>query len=287
MADSLTLADLGRLALRGGWEDVSAELAELKSRKSPWEVERMEEAGRVAAACFAHGSEILREGMTEAELAGALFAKAMSLGHEGLLRCRSFEAYPWHVVSGPNTLLPGANDSPVIGEGFSPAFPCGASLRPIRRGEPVMVDFAACVFGYQTDQTRTYCLGPAPAWLSEAHGKIEEVHAAARRALRPGAAAGEVFRVAEERARALALDGYLGPPERRCRFVGHGVGLETVEAPVLAQGAAVPLEEGMTLAVEPKAVLPGLGGFGVEDTFLVTADGARPLARIPLELIVV
>ncbi|MBI5442719.1 MAG: aminopeptidase P family protein [Deltaproteobacteria bacterium] len=288
MADSLSVAEFGRLNLSGtSVEDVSPDLFELRSRKSAWEVEQMEAAGRVAAAGYAYAAEVLREGMTEAELAGLLFAKMMSLGHEGLLRCRNFEAYPWHIVAGPNTLVAGANDSAVIGRGFTPAFPCGASLRPIRRGEPVMADFGATVFGYQTDQTRTICLGPAPEWLLEGHRKIEEVHAAAQRALRPGATAAQVFAAAEETAQALRLEGYLGPPERRCRFIGHGVGLETVESPILAQGADLVLDEGMTVAVEPKAVFSGLGGFGVEDTFLITRDGPRPFAPVPLELIVV
>jgi Xaa-Pro dipeptidase len=285
VGEAMTVAELGRLAWAPEPEDVSAELQELRSRKSAWEVERMEESGRVASAVYAYAADVLRPGLTEAELAGLLFARAMALGHEGLLRSRGFEAYSWHVLSGPNTALYGANDAPMSGEGLSPAFPVGAGRREIRSGEPVLVDFGICTFGYQTDQTRTFCIGPPPLWLTEAHRALEEVYAAHRRELLPGAAAGEVFAAGLRKAHALGLPGYLGPPDRPCRFIGHGVGLETSEYPVIAEGSTTRLETGMTIALEPKAVLDARGGLGVEDTFVVTAAGPRPLADLPLELI--
>lgn len=266
--------------------DVSAEVLALRRRKSPWEVGRLEETGRVAAEVFRHAAEILRPGMTEAGFAGRLFARAMELGHEGLLRSRGdFEAYSWHVLSGPNTARPGAVDTPMSGEGLSPAFPWGAGHRVIRRNEPVIVDFGMSVFGYQTDQTRTFCVGPPPNWLREAHAALLEAYRGMVAALRGGAVAGEVFARGETQANSLGLSGYLGRPGNRCRFVGHGVGLEIVEPPLIAQGSKEVLELSSTVALEPKAVVGDLGGVGVEDTFLVGEAGARPFSSIPLELI--
>ena len=289
VSDTLILADFARLGLAlEAVEDVSPELLAQRSRKSPWEVAKMEAAARVADAVYAHAGEVLRPGMTEAEVGGLLFARAMALGHEGLLRGRGgFEPYSWHILSGPNAALPGVNDSPQSGEGLSPSFPMGAGRREIRRGEPVLIDFGTCVFGYQTDQTRTFCLGPAPDGLRDAHRALEEVYDEAIRALAPGASAGSVFAAASARAEALRLDGYLGSPGKRCRFVGHGVGLETAEPPILADGSAQRLETGMTVAVEPKAVLDGSGGVGMEDTFLVTDEGSRPFTMMPRKLIVI
>lgn len=286
--DVLSSGDLLRLGIDdlAAVADVTPDLLALRSRKSPWEVARMEQAGRVAAQVYQHGTEILRPGMTEAEFSGRLFAKAMELGHEGTLRSRgAFEAYSWHVLSGPNAAKPGAMDTPMSGEGLSPAFPWGASRRRIGRGEPVIVDFGISLFGYQTDQTRTFCLGPAPAWLEEAHAAILEVHRAMIGHLRPGALVGEVFARGQATARALGLTGYLGHEGARCRFVGHGIGLETVEPPVVAEGSETVLEGSFAVALEPKAVVGDLGGVGVEDTFLIEETGARPLAPIPLELI--
>jgi len=285
--DVLRAADLRHLGLTNlqAVTDVSPDLLALRSRKSPWEIDRLEATGRVAAAVYRHAAEILQPGMTEAEFAGRLFAQAMRLGHEGLHRSRgAFEAYSWHVLSGPNTARPGAVDTPMSGEGLSPAFPWGAGHRVIRRGEPVIVDFAVSLFGYQTDQTRTFCIGPAPDWLEEAHARILEVYGAIVATLREGAIAGEVFARGEEEARARGLTGYLGRPGHRCRFVGHGVGLEIVEPPLIALGVKEGLPLHSTLAIEPKAIIGDLGGVGVEDTVLLTTDGVRSLTLIPLEL---
>lgn len=285
--DALWAADLLRLEidLRAA-ADVSPDLLALRRRKSPWEIARLEEAGQVAAGVYRHAAEILRAGMTEAELAGQLFAKAMELGHEGILRSRgSFEAYSWHVLSGPNTARPGAIDTPMSGEGLSPAFPWGAGHRVIGRGEPVIVDFGVSRFGYQTDQTRTFCVGAPPGWLLEAHDAILEVHRGMAAALRGGAVAGEVFTKGEELADEHGLPGYLGRSGSRCRFVGHGVGLEIVEPPLVAAGSRDVLDLFSVIALEPKAVVGELGGVGVEDTFLAGEAGARPLSPIPLELI--
>lgn len=286
--DVLLVAHLRHLGLGDlhATADVSPDLLALRRRKSPWEIDRLEETGRVAADVFRYAAEILRPGMTEAEFAGLLFAHAMKLGHEGLLRTRgSFEAYSWHVLSGPNTARPGAVDTPMSGEGLSPAFPWGAGRREIQRGEPVIVDFGVCLFGYQTDQTRTFCVGPAPDWLLEAHAGILEIYRCMVATLREGAIAGEVFARGEEQARTLGLSGYLGRPGQRCRFVGHGVGLEIVEPPLIAQGVKEVLQLFTAVALEPKAIIGDLGGVGVEDTLLLDDTGIRPLASIPLELI--
>lgn len=288
--DVLSSGDLRRLGITdlATVVDVTPDLLAQRARKSRWEVARMEETGRVAAEVFRHGGEILRPGMTEAEFAGQLFAKAMALGHEGTLRSRGeLAAFSWHVLSGPNCAKPGAIDTPMSGEGLSPAFPWGASRRVIGRGEPVIVDFGVSVFGYQTDQTRTFCIGPAPAWLEEAHAAILETHRAMAALLKPGMPVGEVFDRGREVAHARGLTDYLGHDGSRCRFVGHGVGLETVEPPVVAEGSTAPVGVSSAVALEPKAVVGNLGGVGVEDTFLVEDTGARPLAPIPLELIVV
>lgn len=286
--DVLSAAHLRHLGLDDlhAVADVSPDLLALRRRKSPWEIGRLEETGRVAADVFRHAAEILRPGMTEAEFAGLLFAHAMKLGHEGLLRTRgSFEAYSWHVLSGPNTARPGAVDTPMSGEGLSPAFPWGAGRRVIQRGEPVIVDFGVSLLGYQTDQTRTFCIGPAPDWLRDGHDRILEVYRSMVAALRHGAIAGEVFDRGMEQAESLGLSGYLGRPGQRCRFVGHGVGLEIVEPPLIALGVREAVQLDSALALEPKAILGSHGGVGVEDTLLLEASGVRPLASIPLELI--
>jgi Xaa-Pro dipeptidase len=70
------------------------------------------------------------------------------------------------------------------------------------------------------------------------------------------------------------------------RFIGHGVGLELDELPVLAAGD-LRLEEGMVFALEPKFVLPGLGAVGIENTWLVGREGVTPLTVAPDDIVTV
>jgi Xaa-Pro aminopeptidase len=96
-------------------------------------------------------------------------------------------------------------------------------------------------------------------------------------ALRPGSIPSAIWHRARERAAEAGLgDHFMGPPGAQVRFVGHGVGLELDELPVLAPGFDSPLVAGQTVAVEPKFVLPGLGAIGIENTWAVTdAGGVR------------
>jgi Xaa-Pro aminopeptidase len=81
-------------------------------------------------------------------------------------------------------------------------------------------------------------------------------------------------------------DVFMGPPGDQARFVGHGVGLELDELPVLAPGFKTTLREGMTIAIEPKFVFLGRGAVGIENTFVVTARGGEKLtAGLPDELL--
>jgi Xaa-Pro aminopeptidase len=72
----------------------------------------------------------------------------------------------------------------------------------------------------------------------------------------------------------------MGPPGDQARFVGHGVGLELDELPVLAPGFDAPLVAGQTIAVEPKFVLPGLGAVGIENTWAVGESGGVRITEL-------
>ena len=108
--------------------------------------------------------EVLREGMREIELGGMLEAYAKPLGHEGLLRMRSlnYEPYTWHILSGRTGSIVSQSDSPMGGLGLSPAFPVGASMKKMRKGEPILIDFGINYHGYHMDLTRMYAIGHMP-----------------------------------------------------------------------------------------------------------------------------
>ncbi|NTV34384.1 MAG: aminopeptidase P family protein, partial [Deltaproteobacteria bacterium] len=237
---------------------------------------------------YREAGKILREGMTEIEFGGLLEANAKKLGHEGLLRVRSFnyEAYSWHVLSGSIGGIVSQSDSPMGGLGLSPAFPVGASRKVMKAGEPILVDFGICYHGYQADETRMFCIGKMPRKFVDAYKACREIHDAVLADTRPGADCERLFLRTLQLAKGLGYeDSYLGPPGLQTKFIAHGVGLELNEFPFLAQGQSYPLEQGMTFAVEPKIVFPGEGSVGIENTVLVTQEGCEILTPIDMEIV--
>lgn len=267
--------------------DGSQQIREVRRIKSPFEIGLMRRAGEIGRVVYERAGEILEEGMSEIEFAGRLVAEAKRLGDEGLLRVRSpnYEAYSWHVLSGWTGGIVSQSDSPMGGLGLSPAFPVGASLKTMRRREPILVDFGTCFQGYQTDETRMFSIGRMEEKFLAAYRACREIHDLALQQTRAGADCEAIFRSTVERAVELGYkDSYLGPPGLQTRFVGHGIGLELNEPPFIAEGHAYPLEPGMTFALEPKMVFPGEGAVGIENTVLVTDDGYEILTPLSREV---
>ena len=283
--------------------DASPVIRDIRKIKSPFEIELMRVAGDIGKKVYQEARESLKEGMTEIEFGGLLEAAAKGYGHEGLLRVRSlnYEAYTWHVLSGPSGGIVSQSDSPMGGLGLSPAFPVGASLRVMRAHEPILVDFGTCYHGYQTDETRMFSIGQMGKKFIGAYNACREIHDAVLEETRPGADCEAIFqktlRLAEQlgyspstgrRGEPVEPSGhggsYLGPPGLQTCFIAHGIGLELNEFPFLAQGQSYPLEEGMTFAVEPKIVFPGEGSVGLENTVVVTQDGYEILTPLEQEI---
>ncbi|MFZ7110124.1 MAG: M24 family metallopeptidase [Desulfatiglandales bacterium] len=268
--------------------DSSWLISEIRRIKTPFEVALMKRAGEIGRKAYLDGRGMLREGMTEIEFGGLLEAAAKRYGHEGLLRVRAmnYEAYTWHVLSGPTGGIVSQSDSPMGGLGLSPAFPVGASLRAMKAREPILVDFDTCFHGYIADETRMFSIGEMPADFVDAYKACREIHDSVLASTRPGADCEALFRSSLRLAEKLGYkDSYLGPPGLQTRFVGHGIGLELAEYPYLAEGHSYPLEEGMTFALEPKIVFPGKGAVGIENTVLVTGNGCECLTPLGEEIL--
>ena len=267
--------------------DASKILREARRVKSSFEIGLMRAAGDVGQEVYQEARKILKAGMTEIEFGGLLEAIAKRLGHEGLLRVRSFnyEAYSWHVLSGLTGGIVSQSDSPMGGLGLSPAFPVGASRKVMKAHEPILLDFGICFHGYQVDQTRMYSIGEMPRKFIHAYHACKEIHDAVLEDVRPGTDTEALFLKTLDLAEKLGCkDSYLGPPGLHTRFIGHGIGLELNELPFLAQGHSSPLEEGMVFALEPKIVFPGEGAVGLENTILVTGNGYEILTPIAMKI---
>jgi len=268
--------------------DLSSVNRELRSVKSPWELERMRESGRTTCSVFRQVPEFLREGMRELDLAAEFECRLRKAGGEGYVRMRAFnqELFMGLALSGPSAEAPGFFDGAVTGPGLSTASPHGASLAKITAGSPVLLDYTGVFNGYIVDMTRIFAIGPLSERLQHAFRTSLAIQSYLAENLRPGAICEELFQAAEAMAEEAGLgSNFMGPPGENARFVGHGVGLELDEFPVIAQGFKSALKAGQTIAIEPKFVLPGEGVIGIENTFAVTENGGEKITDLADEII--
>jgi Xaa-Pro dipeptidase len=260
--------------------DSSSLIKTIRKIKSAYEIDLMKQAGRIGKIVYAEVPHVLKEGMTEIELAGILVAVAMRHGHQNYLRMRAFNsyAYSWHVLSGYTGGILSYIDAPMGGMGLSPAFPVGASHKPIKAHEPILIDFGICYNGYQVDETRMFSIGELPKRFKDAYGATRDIETAMTATAKPGVSCHDIYRTGWEVARRLGYEEqFMGPPDYKTRFIGHGIGLEIDEYPFIAQNHDYPLEAGMTFALEPKMVFPEEGAVGIENTFVVGNDGVEKL----------
>ncbi len=270
-----------------GLLDSSSIIRNARKVKSPFEIELMREAGEIGRRIYEEARGFLKEGMTEIEFGGLLDTTGKKYGHEGLARVRSmnYEAYTWHVLSGPTGGIVSQSDSPMGGLGVSPAFPVGGSLKPMRAREPILVDFLCCYHGYLVDMTRMFSIGEMEKKFIVAYDACRQIHDAVLEETSAGVNCELLFQKSVRLAHELGYaDSYLGPPGLQTAFVAHGIGLELGEFPYLAQGHDYPLEEGMVFALEPKIVFPGEGSVGIENTVVVTEEGYEILTPLPEEI---
>ena len=228
-------------------------------------------------------SDLLQAGKSEVALAGELEGYARSLGHQGIVRMRLWgsELFYGHLLSGPAAAVPSYLASPTGGRGVSPLISQGAGFKKIGRDETILVDYVFAWQGYLADHARIFCIGSLPDELLRAHEAMLEIQEQARAIALPGAVTGEIYEQMVAWAEELGLAGsFMGAGDRKIRFTGHGIGLELDEFPFLAKGQKMTLEKGMIIALEPKAVLPGAGVVGIENTHVVTEQGLETLTKM-------
>jgi Xaa-Pro aminopeptidase len=263
--------------------DVSAVNRELRSVKSAWELERMRNCADKLCAVFAQVPEFLRPGMREIDLAAEFEYRLRKLGNEGYVRMRAFNQELYHglAVAGASAAAPGFFDGAVTGRGLSGAAAHGASTALIEGNVPILVDYAGIFDGYLVDMTRIFVFGTLPPEVQRAFDISLAIQDYLQAHLKPGSDCAELFAGAAALAEAAGLGtNFMGVPGEQARFVGHGVGLELDEMPVLAQGFKAPLKRNQTIAIEPKFVLPGAGAIGIENTFVVGPEGGVRLTTL-------
>lgn len=229
------------------------EIAALRLRKAPDEVDAIGRACALTDACLAHLVEWIRPGMTELEVAWELEAYFRTHGAEG-------QAFGSIVLAGARASMPHGVPSEAR----------------VESGNVLLIDFGCAIDGYRSDMTRTLFVGEVPGRIGLAHDAVREAQQAAFDALEIGVNGQEVDAVARN---VIADAGF----EPYGHGLGHGIGLETHEAPSLRQSRPYTLEAGMVFSVEPGIYLPGETGIRIEDIVVLEESGPRLLTNSPRE----
>lgn len=245
----------------------------LRAVKDPSEVEQIRSAVKVTERAFSMFIAMLRETDTEKEMVDALDGFIRRAGAKG-------SSFPPIVAVGERGALPHAPPTD----------------RQLLDGSKILVDWGADC-GYKADMTRTFRspYGTAPTRrnkmervgynFEELHDIVCKAQDAAVEAVRDGVPAKEVDSAARKVISSSRLrdHGDIKLGDFFTHGLGHGIGLETHEAPRVRANSDDTLTTGMVITIEPGIYLPGWGGVRVEDDFLVTKDGAVRLGTLPRE----
>jgi len=269
--------------------DATPLIRKVRMIKSHYEIHLMQDSADQNDRVYRRAKEIIRVGATDLEIAAELEYTARKDGHQGLVRMRGFnsELFYAQIFSGVDSAVPAYPDTPLGGLGLNPSFGQSAGLKRIEPNEAVLIDFAGCVDGYLSDQTRVFAVGRISDRLLRGYADMLEIQNKMTEIAVPGATWGAVY----DQCLALAVemgyaDSFMGIRGSQVSFIGHGLGVEIDEYPFIARGFNdMTLEAGMAFAFEPKLVFPGEGAIGIENTFYLSNEGLKRLTHSSDELV--
>lgn len=231
-------------------------IAELRVVKDEVEQSDMRAAVVVAQNALNRVISGIKPGLTERELAAEITIGLLQSGSDSQLPFAPLAA------SGPNSANPHA-------------FP---SERRLEEGDMLILDWGANFGGYFSDLTRTFAVGKPEDEMRHIAQIVLEANKAAREIAGPGISAQAVDRAARKVIEAAGYGEYF------IHRTGHGLGLESHEAPYIREGNVMELAPGMTFTIEPGIYLPGRGGVRIEDNVLITHNGSESMSDLPREL---
>lgn len=266
--------------------DASQVMRKARAVKTPLEIERIKLSGLKQARVYSRIPSLFREGMRDIELQVEIERESRLEGCLGQFRISgdSMELYMGNLLVGENADTPTPYDFAMGGEGMDPSLPVGCNGTIIRTGLSVMADINGNYTGYMTDMTRTFSVGDLTERATVAHRCSIDICRRLAAIGKPGVEAKALYEEAVAMAESAGLRDYFMGHRQKAGFVGHGVGIEINELPVVAPRSKDILREGNVIALEPKFVIPKVGAVGIENTYVVTPDGMKPLTVFPEEL---
>ncbi len=232
-------------------KDFRQQIATIRLCKTSWELGRIKAALRCAEKSFLELKHVIRCGMTELDIRAELEMRMLKYG---AIR----PAFETIVAVGKNSSLPHAHAGKV----------------KVRQGLPILIDFGACVDGYNSDLTRVLFLGSMPKFWHEQMRRVLQAQSAGLDALKAGCAVCDADNAARK-----VFEQYKCV-QNYSHSLGHGLGLMVHEAPGVSYKSSTVLEEGMVVTCEPGLYYPGKGGIRIEDMVVVSRRGASVLSRL-------
>lgn len=232
--------------------------------------------------------DAIEVGKTEYEISAVIEYALRRHGGDGLVWFRRWDAVlpgGCIVASGSNGWEVSGHAMTVTGIGMHETLPWGASTRKIQKGDLIVTDYGVSRAGYHADMARTYCVGKPNEQQRDLWAQLIELHLSVIEKIKPGVTGEELYLHAEKKAVELGyVEHFMGVGDSRGAYIGHSIGLEIDEDPVLGLGFHEPLPEGAIITIEPKFMVPGLGAVMVEDDVLITKTGYEILSPIEHEL---
>lgn len=254
--------------------------------KTEWEIEEMKIDGFHHVKVYGEVKDCYSPGMTDLQLQIEIEKKLRLEGSLGVSRVSGnlMEINLGSVINGDNADNPGPYEFTMTGSGVHESFPVGADNSPILQGNTVMIDMNGAFNGYQTDMTRVWSLGKVSDLALKAHACSIQILRSLEKNSTPGIPVKEMYDIAINIVEENGLKEFFMGHNSQVSFIGHGVGIELNELPVITPKSKDILKENMTLAIEPKFVIPHVGAVGVENTYVVTSSGLLNLTPFPEEI---
>lgn len=287
--DDMSYSDILRLQKcfpEASTTNASATLRDARMTKTDWEIKEMEYDGMHHCQAYRRFLKAYREDMTDVEFQIEMERLLRLEGALGYSRTSGnlMEINMGSVINGDNADNPTPYDFAMGGAGTDPSLPVGANGETMKPGTTVMVDMNGAFNGYQTDMTRTWRIGEVSELAVKAHECSRRILRHLEEFARPGVKCSELYEEAVKIAKEDGLQDYFMGHHQKAAFIGHGVGIQLNELPVLTPRSRHLLAENMTIAIEPKFVIPGVGAAGIENTYVVTPTGLRNITPFPEEM---
>lgn len=288
--DVISFGECSRLLNTFGLKEAanaSTLMRKVRSVKTEFELEQVRLCARNHEAVYKMIPSVYKDGMTDIEFQIEIERLMRLHGSLGLFRSYggNMDIYMGSLLTGENAEAPSPFDFALGGAGTSPILPLGASGQKIKKGNTIMVDMAGNYTPWMTDMTRVFSVGKTLDLAYRAHQVSIEISNKVMDIAKPGVSCAELYNIAMEAVVKNNLEPYFMGTKQQAKFVGHGVGLEINEPPVLTPRSKELLEPNIVFALEPKFVIPEVGAVGIENTYLVTLDGLEKLTILEEEII--